>query len=234
MAGAHVGRFRRNLRDTVDFIPPRSYFAPSAIEVWCAQSNGQSNHFVHSQSIVKRSVLQEFGWKGFICSCSHALVQHRAGGRRALSSSASPCGASGHAFQAEKINFKLSLGLLAKPELCGLRWGQRDILPETGTVPPGQRNMISNGVGSRSPERLRRNRRSGEEEWGNETLTHWTKHNGGSYYFKSILLRTLRAMKLTSSTQARCRFEAADGRCCQGHWEHANVRSQGLKVLSEA
>ncbi|GBP16816.1 hypothetical protein EVAR_13201_1 [Eumeta japonica] len=75
--------------------------------------------------------------------CSHASVQRRAGGRRALSSSAYPCGASGHAFRAEKMNFKLSLGLLAKPGLCWLRWGHRDRLPETGTVPPKPGHLVT-------------------------------------------------------------------------------------------
>ncbi|GBP48645.1 hypothetical protein EVAR_103009_1 [Eumeta japonica] len=64
-------------------------------------------------------------------SCSRALVQRRAGGRRALPS-ASPSGASGHAFRAEKMNLKVSLSL-AKPGLCCLRWGNRDCPAPTGT-----------------------------------------------------------------------------------------------------
>ncbi|GBP65230.1 Glycine-rich protein GRP33 [Eumeta japonica] len=69
---------------------------------------------------------------GIYLSCSHASEQHRAGRR----TSTSPCGASGHAFRAEKINFKLSLGLLAKPGLCWLRWGLRTGCPKPGLSRP--------------------------------------------------------------------------------------------------
>ncbi|GBP42599.1 hypothetical protein EVAR_87150_1 [Eumeta japonica] len=42
-----------------------------------------------------------------------------------------------------KNKFKLSLGLLAKPELFWLRWGHRDRLPETETVPPKPGRMVT-------------------------------------------------------------------------------------------